>query len=73
MGIGSTHSSSLRSVEADEILRDEKFTAIGFLLLGVVGCGLAVLAVTGPTGSSSVLSSTPDHDDGSSTFEKIVS
>ena len=47
--VGSTHSSSSRSVEADEIVRDEKSTAVGSLLSVMVALG-----VTAPTGSSSV-------------------
>ena len=59
IGVGSTHSSSSRSVEEDEIVRDEKSTAVSFLLLlllcGMVAVGpAAALGVTGPTGSSSV-------------------
>ena len=32
IGVGSTHSSSSRSVEVDEIVRDEKSTVANFLL-----------------------------------------
>ena len=51
IGVGSTHSSSLRSIEADEIVRDEKSTAVGLLLCGMVAVALGVM---GPTVSSSV-------------------
>ena len=57
IGVRSTHSSSSRSVEVDEIVRDEKSTADSFLLLlcGMVAVGsAAALGVMGPTGSSSV-------------------
>jgi hypothetical protein len=75
MGVGSTHYSSSRSVESDDIVR-EKSTAVGLLLCGGV-LALAVLGVTGPTGSSSSslgsdidssLSSASDQDGGSSTI-----
>ena len=32
IGVGSTHSSSSRSVDVDEIVRDEKYAAVGLLL-----------------------------------------
>ena len=55
IGVGSTHSSSSRSVESDEIVREEKSTAVGLLLLLLCGMvGPPALGVTGPTGSSSV-------------------
>ena len=47
-------SSSSRSVEVDEIVCDEKSTAVGLLLLGVELCGMAVPDATGLAGSSSV-------------------
>ena len=55
IGVGSTHSSSSRSFEADEIVCDDKSTAVVLLLLcGMVAVGPAALGVTVPTGSSSV-------------------
>ena len=55
IGVGSTHSSSSRSIEADEIVRDEKSTTVGLLLCGMVAVAPAVaLGVMGPTVSSSV-------------------
>jgi hypothetical protein len=54
IGGGSTHSSSSRSAESDKIVY-EKLTEINFhgmVLLDIVG---AAPAITGPTGSSSVL------------------
>ncbi|KAF8269965.1 hypothetical protein EI94DRAFT_1798653 [Lactarius quietus] len=53
IGVGSTHSSSSRSAESDDIVREKSTsTAVAFRVLqGMVG---ASLGVTGPTGSSSV-------------------
>jgi hypothetical protein len=54
IGVGSTHSSSSRSVESDEIVR-EKSNAVSLVLCGrVLVLVFAALGVTGPTGSSSV-------------------
>ena len=47
MGVGSTHSSSSRSVEADEIVRNEKSTAVGLLL--------CVMATVGPAAALGVM------------------
>jgi hypothetical protein len=52
IGIGSIHSSSSRSDESDDIVR-EKSTAVGLLLCGRVLS--PALGVTGPTGSSLVV------------------
>ena len=54
IGVASTHSSSSRSVKADEIVSDEKSIAAGLSLLCVtVAVGpAAALGVMGPTGSS---------------------